>query len=162
MKHKNIHSTFLALLCGGLSGLYAQQSVNAAGGNATGNGGSASYSIGQVAYLASTGSSGSSNAGVQQPYEFFTTGIDELKAASLSMTTYPNPAQATVNLRIDGPVATTLNYRLYDVSGQLVTSGRITGSLTTLPLQTLAAGTYLLKVSDTQQALKSFTIIKNN
>ncbi|MCK9290408.1 MAG: hypothetical protein WCR58_02960 [Bacteroidales bacterium] len=39
----------------GLTGLQAQESGNAMGGNACGSGGSASYSVGQVVNITSTG-----------------------------------------------------------------------------------------------------------
>jgi hypothetical protein len=41
-----------------------------AGGEATGSGGSVSYSVGQVVYTTNTGINGSVAQGVQQPYEF--------------------------------------------------------------------------------------------
>ena len=46
----------------------AQKVVLPSGGNATGSGGSVSYSIGQIAYSYQTGPSGSINQGVLQPF----------------------------------------------------------------------------------------------
>ena len=77
MKHKKtfISAAFLLL---GLGGLHAQESVNSSGGEATGTGGTASYSVGQVVYTTATGTNGSVAQGVQQPYEISTTvGINE-------------------------------------------------------------------------------------
>jgi hypothetical protein len=162
MKQKKIGFTVLLLLCLGITTLKAQQSANAAGGDATGTGGSASYSVGQVAYTSVTGSNGSSNQGVQQPYEFFVTGIDDYKDISLTVTVFPNPTQSVVNLKVESTAFENLSFQLYTVNGQLLASSKITEALTTIPMQALAAGPYLLRVVNSEKPLKSFTIIKNN
>ena len=72
MKHKKT-ITSVAFLLLGLGGLQAQQSPTATGGEATGTGGTASYSVGQVVYTTNTGTNGSMAQGVQQPYEISTT-----------------------------------------------------------------------------------------
>jgi len=61
MRHKRLKLNTVLLLGIGLTGLQAQTSVNATGGNASGGGGSASYSVGQVVYTTNTGTSGSYN-----------------------------------------------------------------------------------------------------
>ncbi len=77
MKHKK-QMTCLVLLFLGLGGLQAQDAVTAAGGEASGSGGSSSYSVGQVLYTTSAGSNGIVAHGVQQAYEIFVTaGIEE-------------------------------------------------------------------------------------
>jgi hypothetical protein len=53
MKHKKTITSFAFLLLG-LGGLQAQESPTAAGGEATGTGWTASYSLGQVVYATST------------------------------------------------------------------------------------------------------------
>lgn len=54
------------LLGWGTSNLYAQQNIVASGGQATGAGGTVSYSIGQMDYISVTGAGGSITQGVQQ------------------------------------------------------------------------------------------------
>ena len=54
----------------------AQESANVSGGEATGSGGTVSYTIGQVAYTNHTGTNGNINQGVQQPYEIYLVGIN--------------------------------------------------------------------------------------
>ena len=159
MKQKKIGLT--ALLLSGLfiTGLQAQQSANSSGGDATGSGGSASYSVGQIAYTAVPGSS---NQGVQQPYEFFTVGIDENKNINLSITVFPNPAESVINLKIDNLALETLSYQLYDIAGRQLLEQRISAPLTAIQLGKLPAATYILKVTDGQKSLKTFSIIKNN
>ena len=49
--------------------LFGQQAVVTAGAEATGTGGTVSYSVGQVVYQTHAGTNGSVAEGVQQPYE---------------------------------------------------------------------------------------------
>jgi len=87
MKYKKLKLSAVLLLGLGLTGLQAQESVNATGGNASGSGGSASYSVGQVAYQTHTGTNGSVSEGVQQPFEIsVVTAIEEAKGINLSFT----------------------------------------------------------------------------
>ncbi len=66
-KHLNFpFACFFALLI--TAGSYAQQGNVAAGGEATGTGGSMSYSIGQVDYLVYSSPQGSLSLGLQQPW----------------------------------------------------------------------------------------------
>jgi hypothetical protein len=70
------------LLFNGFS--HAQKSVNTGGGNATGSGGSMSFSIGQVFYKYYSNTSGSMNQGVQQVYNQCQTveGIDVISSCA--------------------------------------------------------------------------------
>ena len=149
-------------LCQGITTLQAQQSANASGGDAKGTGGSAGYSVGQVPYTYASGTNGSSNQGVQQPYEFFITGVDNGPGISLAMSAFPNPTQSTVNLKVENRGTENLVYQMFDINGKQLLTQKINGSLSVVPMQTLAAGTYLLSVSDAQKTIKTFTIIKNN
>jgi hypothetical protein len=162
MKQKKITLTVLLALGMGITALYAQQSSNAAGGDAGGSGGSASYSVGQVVYTAVSGSNGNSNQGVQQPYEFFVLGIDNYPAISLSMSVFPNPTQNIVNLKVESGSIDNLNFILYDINGQAIIREKLISTLTQVAMQNLAAGSYLLRVNDTQKELKTFKIIKTN
>ena len=69
MKHNKEHIIIILLIILSSFRIMAQQAINASGANATGSGGSVSYSVGQVLYTTNSGSNGSSAQGVQQPYE---------------------------------------------------------------------------------------------
>ena len=58
MKHKKTITSVVFVLLG-LGGLHAQENPTAAGGEATGTGGTSSYSVGQVVYTTNTGANGS-------------------------------------------------------------------------------------------------------
>ena len=140
----------------------SQQATVTSGGNATGSGGSVSYSIGQVNYTFSTSASGSTNQGVQQPFEIFTLGTDNFQNINLLITVYPNPTVNTIILKIDNSNLDTLNFQLFDINGKQILSQKISTVETLIDLQNLAAAIYLLKINDTDKTIKTFKIIKNN
>lgn len=158
---KKLKLILLLLFGACITGAHGQQASVAAGGDATGSGGSVSYTVGQVSYLSLSGSNGSLNEGVQQPYEFFT-GISENTGIQLSMTVYPNPTNAQVYLIIEDVSLDQLQYRMYDAAGKLVIQSAIVSTQTELSTQSLAPGTYYLSVEDQKEVLQNFTIIKNN
>ena len=139
----------------------AQSSTNAAGAEASGSGGSASYTVGQIDYTAQSATSGSVNQGVQQPYEFFTIGVDEHPEIVLDMTLYPNPTQTHVTLNIDQQDVSDLSYSLYDFAGKLISKADIQEQVTKIPTQNLASATYVLVVLSKDQTIKTFHILKN-
>jgi hypothetical protein len=68
--------------------LSAQQSTNTAGGNATGTGGTVSFSVGQINYTTNIGTGGSACQGVQQPYEIYAvTSVDDAKDLNINLKT---------------------------------------------------------------------------
>src|SRR6056297_4018314 len=116
-KVKSLGVLILLTFAFSLSTVSAQESVNATGGNALGSGGSASYSVGQVAYQTHTGTNGSVSEGVQQPFEIsVVTGIEEAKGINLSVSAYPNPTTDYLTLRIDELEISNLSFQLYDMN----------------------------------------------
>jgi hypothetical protein len=161
MQHKRIHLTVLLLSGLGLTGLLAQESVNATGGNASGSGGSFSYSVGQVVYNTLTGTNGSVAQGVQQPFEIsVVTAIEESKGIELSALVYPNPTTDYLNLSIQEMELSGLEYRLYDFSGKLLRSEKINDNTTIIPMNDLEPAIYLLRVINSKRDIKVFKIVK--
>ena len=140
--------------------MYGQETIPTSGGEATGSGGSSSYSVGQLMYISSTGSGGTSSQGVQQSFEIVTLSNPELTTVNLTAVTYPNPTSDYVVLAISDANLPDLSYALYDIQGRAVTKGQATQSKTQIDMQSLATGTYVLKVNQNNQELKTFKIIK--
>ena len=150
------------LLIGATTYINAQDATDAAGGNASGPGGKVSYSIGEVAYTTNKDSGGTMTQGVQQPYEIsIVTTIQKAEGIKLFYSVYPNPAMALVTLRIENYKSEDLAFQLFDVTGKLLESRKITGSETTVQFEKMAAAVYLLKVADLNKEIKTFKIIKN-
>jgi hypothetical protein len=161
MRHKKLKLSAVLLLGLGLTGLQAQESVNATGGNASGSGGSASYSVGQVVYTTNTGTNGSVVQGVQQPYEIsVVTGLEEAKGIHLSVTAYPNPTTDYLTLEVKDFELSNLNFQLYDMNGKLLQSEKITGNQTSIVMSSLVPATYFVKVIQGNKEVKTFKIIK--
>jgi len=137
----------------------SQENIPASGGDATGNGGSSSYSVGQLVYTTNTGS-GTVTQGIQQSVELFTLSNTELTTVNLTALTYPNPTSDYVVLAISDANLANLSYVLYDIQGRAVAQGQSIPSNTQIDMQSLTTGTYVLKVNQNSQELKTFKIIK--
>ncbi|MDX9905017.1 MAG: T9SS type A sorting domain-containing protein [Bacteroidales bacterium] len=141
--------------------LIAQECISATGGEATGGGGTVSFTIGQVAYTIDQGYTGSTIKGVQQPFEFISLGVEDAEGIELQCIAYPNPTSDFIRLKIDNYDLENLDYELYDLTGKLLQSQKISDRLTTISMRDLPPSQYFLKVSETGQSLKTFKIIKN-
>jgi hypothetical protein len=141
--------------------LRAQEAIPATGGDATGSGGSVSYTIGQVVYTTNTSASGSVSEGVQQPYEIFIiTGSELLPSVSLSCKAYPNPATDFLILSVGESEKENLSYRLSDLNGRDISRGKVTDKETKIQMGTLRDGNYFLSVIMNNAEVKTFKIIK--
>jgi len=146
----------------GFSTAYAQQSANAAGGEASGNGGSLSYSVGEIVYTTISGSNGSVAQGVQQPYEISSVlSLEETKGISLNIIAYPNPTVDRLILKMDSYSGSNLTYQLFDLNGRLVDNSAIRGLETIVSMQDYESGVYLLKIISAGREVRTFKIIKN-
>ena len=160
MKHKKT-ITSVALILLGLRGLQAQENSTAAGGQATGTGGTASYSLGQVVYTTATGTNGSISQGVQQTYEISAiTGIAET-AIKLELSVYPNPTTHFLKLEVGSEDLENLSYQLYDMQGKVIENKKVDSNTTHISLEGQSTGTYFLSVVKDNQIVKTFKVIKN-
>jgi len=153
------NTTLIACLLFATQLIYSQEIIPASGGEATGSGGSSSYSVGQLVYTTNTGS-GTVTQGVQQSIELFTLSNPELTTVNLTAVTYPNPTSDYITLKISDSALDNLSYKLIDVNGKVIANGSITNADTQISMQSLATGTYVLKVNQNNQELKTFKIIK--
>ena len=138
--------------------MHAQESVLTTGGDASGSGGSTSYSIGQTVYLTKTGPNTSIAEGVQQPYEISVSlGVDET-TIQLQMSVYPNPATSFLTLKVEENKG--LTYQLYDELGRIIKKEKIKENTTRIHLSKMASATYFLSVQNKDKTIKIFKIIK--
>jgi hypothetical protein len=162
MRHKKLKLSAVLLLGLGLTGLQAQESINATGGNASGSVGSASYSVGQVAYQTQTDTNGSVAEGVQQPFEIsVVSGIEESVGISLTVSAYPNPTTEYLQLNVDSEDLKDLSFQLYDINGKVLKIDKITGNQTSISMSNLLPATYLLRILQGKNEVKTFKVIKN-
>jgi len=155
---------FAILFC--IAGIVAAQSaVVPVGGDAQSNGGSVSYTVGQVAVQTVANSNGSVSVaeGVQQPYEIMTVGVDDYPQIVLDAVVYPNPTDNVAQLRLNGfeIPADGLRANLYDGNGKRLQTIPVTDDLTTFQIGQYATGTYYLEVRDGKRILKTFKVVRS-
>jgi hypothetical protein len=163
MKFKRIKTSLLLFLFVGLAtGVVAQETVSAVGGEAKGIDGTVSYTVGQVVYSTNSGTAGMVSEGVQQPYEIYVvTALDDLKGINLSVMVYPNPTTHFLILEIKGNIQSKYRAALYNSIGKLLMQKKITSSKTEFSTDGLVSATYFLKITEEEHEIKTFKIIKN-
>ncbi len=160
MQYKQVIFSAVFLLGFALTGLQAQESLNTTGGNASGSGGSISYSIGQVVYTTNTSTDGTLTQGVQQPYEILVTGIEDIKGISLAMAVYPNPTTDLLQLKVENKHLKDLSIQLFDTNGKLLQMKKLIGTDMQIDMRAYAPSTYFLIVNSDNQSIKEFKIVK--
>lgn len=141
--------------------LLAQQATAASGGNATGPGGTVSYSIGQAADKTQTSTTGTITQGVQQPFEIVTLSGSEFTNIQLEAIVFPNPTVLNVTLKIINSDLENFSYQLFDLRGRLLGEAKISNEETLIEMDRYPSATYLLKVNSSSRELKTFKILKN-
>ena len=154
----------LILFCVLMTGIgaFAQSAVTASGGEASGNSGNLSYSIGQTFCSANSGTSGLINEGVQHPYEIYdVTDVQSAILEEISLSAFPNPTSNYLTLRIENDDIEGFDCTMYDISGKEILQKRITSSETSLDMNSLPSATYFVRVTKQNREVKTFKIVKN-
>jgi hypothetical protein len=159
---KKIKFLFVAFLCSiYVASLQGQSIIPATGGNATGSGGSVSFTIGQITYQTLSGTSGTIAQGVQQPYEIsVVTVIENTEGITLEYKVYPNPTRGLITLTIKPYNNENLRYRLYDLNGLILQDKKVISDETEISMESLNPAIYFLKVLKDNKEVKVFKIVK--
>lgn len=159
MKNKKTKLCVILLLGLGVTTAKAQLAVITSGGNAASSSGSVSYSVGQLVFNTTSGSSGSVSQGVQQPYEIsIVLELEEAIGINLNLYAYPNPTIDFITLKVDYDE---MSYEIFDINGRLLANKKVQGNETNIQVGNFTAATYFLKVFQNNKQVKTFKIIKN-
>jgi hypothetical protein len=139
----------------------AQQALATAGGNATGSGGTVSYTIGQTFFTEVTGTTGSVEQGVQHAYEIYPVSTNHPLDPVCAVSVFPNPTVDVLHLDIEASDFTTMRYQLLDAAGKLLESRTIVAPRTTIMMERFSSDVYFMEVFLDNNHSKSFKIIKN-
>jgi hypothetical protein len=162
MENIKIKLILMSLFFTGLNWLQAQETISAIGEDASGTGGSASYTVGQVVYTTNTGTTGSVSQGVQQSYEISVVNVTELyKDFQIDVFTYPNPVKDDLILKIDAENLNDLSYQIYDINGKMLVDCRLTNRETSIYMGDFLPAAYFLRVIKSDKEIKIFKIVKN-
>jgi len=158
-----LRKTIIAILisCFCLTIVHGQTTIPSAGGNASGSGGSVSFSVGQITIQTISGTTGTVAQGVQQPYEIsIVTAIENTEGITLEYKVYPNPARELINLIIRPMDQEKFKYQLFDLNGMLLQDRKVESEETEISLGDLSPSVYFLKISKNSLEVKIFKIIK--
>ena len=150
----------LAALVFASSVLTAQEAFVASANEASGAGGSLSYSVGQLITSSQTTANTTIDVGIQLPLQIVTLSNPEVTRIQLTAKAYPNPSIDFVVLSLTDTDLEGMQYALYSLNGGLVLEASISEAETSVDLRTLAVGTYVLRVTQHQKDIKTFKIIK--
>ncbi len=139
--------------------LHAQEGFVSAGQTVSGNGGSQSYSFGQVFYLAPGSDEGNTTQGVQQSYEISVVDVSEL-ASAITITLYPNPVTDYLTLLTDETSLPNLSFQLCDAVGNILYTGQNLECQTHIDMRAFTTGIYLLTVIRENVIIKTFKIVR--
>ncbi len=135
----------------------AQSSVITSGKDLENQNGSISYTVG-AAFFVSRNKGLLITEGIQQSYT-----INEIASKSiLRVTLFPNPTTNLVFFKVENLNYKNLTYRLYDINGRLIISGKIFNEQTALSLQNFPSNIFIVKVFRGELEEQSFKIFKAN
>lgn len=152
--------TLLLLFCAIVLQGFAQESINSSGGDATGIGGSAAYSIGQTVYTSNSSSTGTISQGVQQAYEIYEVSLVDGEQA-VSVQVYPNPTSQFITLDFHDSFLSIYTVQLTDIQGKLIQEVEIIDKKTELNLSHLSTASYYLVLTQKNKIIKKFKIVKS-
>ena len=140
--------------------LFAQTSINAAAINSPPqNDILQTASIGQVFYLENASANTQEVQGVQQPLFIEVLSTEENNPLALETSIYPNPTNNSVHFEIK-QWDSNLSYKLYDTLGKQISANTITAERTTLQMDYLSSGIYILQLLENNSPIKITRIVK--
>ena len=142
--------------------LKAQETVPAAGSNASGTTGTVSYTVGQIEYTLNSATTGSMAQGIQLPYEIsLITSVSPAPGFSLTCIAYPNPAAGVLNLKVGNMVSESLSYTLIDSQGKLLETKQVIAAESLVMLSQYPDAIYFLTIYNLGKKIETFRIIHN-
>jgi len=88
------------------------------------------------------------------------TSVEDLRP-EIEMTVYPNPTSDFISLKVESSKVEDLQYSITDFSGKVLQTENFAGDIEQINFSSYANGTYLISISQNNQLIKSFQIIKN-
>jgi hypothetical protein len=147
------------IVISGFGKFHAQQAIAATGFDATGSGGSSSYSVGQIDYSAK-GANNEITEGLQQPYEIVTLAVSDNGNVEKNISLYPNPVKDILFVDFNQEKFSNSTYQLYDAQGKLIKNGNFSQKKNELNFSMLPASVYIIRIFSDNKMVKTFKIIK--
>jgi hypothetical protein len=139
--------------------MYAQQVVATSGGTFGNTNGTMSYTIGEGVAQTLTKGDKTLTQGFQQSNITVIT-IKRLMDLDFTIIVFPNPTSDILTIKIDKEDVSGIQYLLFDMNGKEISSDNLKSNETTISVNQLSSGFYILKVQSGTKELKTFKIIK--
>ena len=137
--------------------LNAQSLVVTAGKDIENTNGSVSFTVGSVFYL-NRNQALSITEGMQQSYT-----INEIPGKStLRVVLFPNPTSDLVYFKVENLNYKNLSYRVYDLSGRLMSEGKIINPQSSVSISSYPSNMFIVRVYRNSIEERSFKIFKTN
>lgn len=141
--------------------MIGQSTMPASGRDISGEGGSISYTIGQMTYTAHSGLTGTLNQGVQQPYEITVfSNLSETNPFTLEVTFFPNPVKDQLTLKLNDNNLSNLRYFIADVNGSHLASADVNSQVTLINMGEFPPAVYFITIKAGETTVTSFKILK--
>lgn len=161
MKVTNRGILLITIFCSSLLTAFAQSTIASGGNEKKGDGGSVSFTVGQVFFISHSATTGEVFQGVQIAYEIsIITSVDDAREINLVAKVLPNPATDYLTLSVDGIDLNDMVYYLFDITGKVIRHGDIKGIETLIFMSSLPSQIYFIKVMKSSRELKTFKIVK--
>jgi hypothetical protein len=136
----------------------AQEVVSTQGESYSNASANINFTIGEV--IINTGTDGTNDItqGFHQTNWNFL-GVEDF-APNYEATIFPNPTQDVLNIKTSS--YDNVTYTLYDAQGKLVMQNLLSSEQTPIQVSQLASGSYSLTLSNGQQQLKTYKLIKTH
>ena len=154
-----MRTILIILLVAVCPGLLAQEVIATAGSTLSNSNGSISFTIGESVANALTKGDKTITQGFQQS-NISVSMVTELKDLEFSITVYPNPTSDVLTLKLSKEDVTGIQYLLFDNNGKLLSKKDLVSNETSVLVNHLSNGLYVLKVQSGLRELKTFKIIK--
>lgn len=159
---KHLHNILIPVLLMIAFPVKSQEVISSGGTYVKANGIALSWTLGEMVTETLSNGTFKLTQGFQQS-KLGTTAVDNILIPGLSLTVYPNPISAILNIRIDKGDYSQLQYSLLTIDGKILLNNKITKDLTPIDMQAYRAGNYLLKISKKNgDPVKTVKIVKES
>jgi len=118
------------------------------------------WSIGELQTETFAGSQNTLTQGFHQG-TYTITSIHENPLLEFTITVFPNPTTEFIMLKVESEKFNEMFYTVTDLTGKILETGKLINETEQINFTHYAVGSYIVTISQNNQLLKSFQIIKN-
>jgi uncharacterized membrane protein len=97
--------------------------------------------------------------GVQQAYVITPVAVEEINTG-IDLQVFPNPTNRNLSLYFREGFGEEFYYQFIDLQGKILLSSKLTNVQTEIATESFAAGTYMLRILQSDKSIQTFKIVK--